>query len=226
MRFVEIDGCPVPKGAVPVVLAIKARTGMRITSCYRGSDPNAAGILRRFGKSTQAWLYRAYWILHLRGYNPANQPGFSTHECYNDGVAFSFLPRGHAIPGYMVGQDWPNGARAAEAGREAGYVVTLTYPNSRGEAQHINCRKKPKVKTFRTLHYNSRGRAVVKLQVRLRLLDFLPDDFETGRKFGKSTQAALREFQRAHHLKADGVYGVHTHRQLLASVAWHQKHDK
>jgi hypothetical protein len=226
MKFVEIDGCPVPTGAAPVVREIKQRTGMRLTSCYRGSDPAAATILRRFGKSTQAWLYRAYWVLRLPGYNPANQPGFSTHECFNDGVAFSWAPRGHAIPGWAVGQDWPNGARAAQAAREGGYVATLTYPNSLGERQHINCRKKPKIKTFRTLKLGSRGRAVQKLQVRLRTLGYLPASFKTGKTLGGPTVTGLKNFQHDHHLKADGVYGIHTHRQLLASVAWHKKHDK
>lgn len=225
MRFVEIDGTPVPRGAAPVVRAIKERTGMQITSCYRGSDPGAAGILRRFGKSTQAWLYRAYWILHLPGYNPANAPGYSTHECYNDGVAFRYLPRGHAIPGYAVGQDWPNGARAAQAAREEGYVATLTYPGAPREGQHINVRKKPR-RPFRALKRGSKGRRVRKLQVRLRTLGYLPNEHKVGTLFGDNTYRALKLFQRDHHLHPDGVYGVHTHKQLLASMAWHRQHHK
>lgn len=226
MKFEAVDGSPVPHAALPVVRAIKRRRpDLHLTSCYRGTDPAAAGILRRFGKSTQAWLYRAYWVLHLPGYNPANPPNFSTHECFNDGVAFRWIPRGAPIPAYAVGQDWSNGAAAAEAAREEGYVVTLTYPNSRGEAQHVNCRKKPRL-PFRALKHGSHGPRVRVLMSRLRFLGYLPKRHKLAGRFGDALDVALRRFQRDHHLKADGVYGIHTHHQVVASVAWHKKHDK
>jgi hypothetical protein len=224
MRFVEIDGCPVPApGAEACVRAIKEhRPDLRLNSCYRGSALNAAGILRRFHKSTQAWLYRAYWILHLPGYRPANPPGFSTHECHNDGVAFRWIPRGAPIPGWMVGQDWSNGAAAAQAARSAGFYATLTYPSSPLESQHINLRRKPVL--FRSLKPESKGLRVRRLQYQLHVLGFFPH--KRGRFYGPNTVKAVKAFQRAHGMNPDGIYGPHTHQQLQASYRWHSRKGK
>lgn len=227
MDFVEIDGCPVPKGrAEQFVRDVKKRdSSLRLTSVYRGSDPKAAGILRRFGKSTQAWLYRAYWILHLPGYRPANPVGFSTHELFNDGVAYK-LPRGWPLKPWQVGMDWNNGPRAAQVGREAGYRSASTYPGKALEVQHVNLFRKPRLrKKFKVLKRGSKGFRVRKLQVRLRFLGFLNMEHVTGR-FGESTERALKDFQRKHGMKADGIYGRHSHDQVMASYRWHRKHPK
>lgn len=219
MKFEVIDGCPVPTGAVPVVRAIKAqRPGLRLNSCYRGDK--ATSLLKRLGKSTQSMLWYGF-LHHLPGYNPANPPGRSTHELFNDGSAFPG-PVGMALPEYKVGMDWSDGASAAEAGREAGLVTTLTYPNSRGEAQHVNCRKKPR-RRFRTLKKDSHSARVETLQKRLRFLGYLSSHHKVGRLYGERTAQAVKYFQRDHHLKADGVYGIHTHHQLLASYRWHKR---
>lgn len=218
MKFEVIDNCPVPAGCVPVVRGIKSRRpDLRLNSCYRGNQ--ATSILRRLGKSTQSMLYWGF-IRHLPGYNPANPPGQSTHELYNDGVAFRG-PRGMPLPQYKCGMDWNNGAEAARAGREEGFVTTLTYPNSRGEAQHVNCRKKPRY--FKSLRFHKRGHRVRQLQIRLRYLGYF--DHHVGSYFGNDTYHALKKFQHDHHLRSDGVYGVHTHHQLLASVRWHKRHE-
>lgn len=234
MQFTAVDGSPVPNPALPVVRAIKRRRpDLTLTSCYRGDDPGASRILKTFHKSTQAFLYWAYQQ-RLRGVpgfgwaNPANRPRFSTHECFNDGVAFPRIPAGSPIPAQFVGQDWSNGAAAAQAAREEGYLCTLTYPTSARERQHINCRKGFRIHkaTFRALKQGSHGPRVKDLKRRLHFLGYFRGKDMSG-GFGPTLAGALTAFQKDHALKPDGVYGIHTHHQLLASVAWHKKkHSK
>jgi hypothetical protein len=141
MRFAVVDSCPVPSGAAPLVVEAKHRSGETLESCFRGSEARA--ILARFGKHDQAYLWNG-WVRHLPGFNPANPPGFSTHECFNDGPAFPSIRRGGRIPEVCVGQDWSNGAHVVQIYRAMGVNAALTYPGSVREKQHINIRQAPK----------------------------------------------------------------------------------
>jgi hypothetical protein len=136
-----VDSCPVPSGAAPLVVEAKHRSGETLESCFRGSEARA--ILARFGKHDQAYLWNG-WVRHLPGFNPANPPGFSTHECFNDGPAFPSIRRGGRIPEVCVGQDWSNGAHVVQIYRAMGVNAALTYPGSVREKQHINIRQAPK----------------------------------------------------------------------------------
>ena len=66
---------------------------------------------------------------------------------------------------------------------------------------------------MRTLRFSDRGPAVALLQLALTRADFGP--LETDGIFGLRTQEALRRFQLAHGLAADGVAGRATHAALL-----------
>src|SRR5207237_10658943 len=103
MRFVVIDNCPVPAEIAEQVKALKRDVPSAVLqSAYRGDQ--AAGLLKRLGKSTQAMLYNG-WLHHLPGFNPANPPGRSTHELRSDGVAYRG-PVGRPIAPWGCGLDW------------------------------------------------------------------------------------------------------------------------
>ena len=222
MRFEAIDGSPVPRKLAPAVRRIKAASGQTLNSCYRGTDTGAAGILRRFGKATQAALWYG-WSHRLPGYNPANPPGYSTHELFNDGVAYAGW-RGMPLRYWQVGQDWgPNSQKVIAAAAREGFTVTRTYPGSAREYHHLNMRKKPRL-PFRVLRLGSRGRRVKTLHVYLRRLGYLPASHKATRHFGSTLRAALKRFQADHHQKADGILGPQSWRQLKASIRWHAKH--
>lgn len=218
VKFIAIDGSPVPKRLAPAVRRIKERSGQHLNSCYRGKDPQAANILRRYGKSTQAWLYHLYRI--GRG-NPANPPGFSTHELYNDGVAYRGR-RGRPLRYYQVGMDWgPDSQQVIWAATKEGYTVTRTYPTSSREYHHLNFRRKPRI-GFRNLKVGSKGKRVRKLYRQLHYLGYHVN--AKGHLFGYHLRDAVKLFQRDHGQKPDGIYGIQTHRQLQASVRWHKRH--
>jgi murein L,D-transpeptidase YcbB/YkuD len=123
-------------------------------------------------------------------------------------------------------------AFCAEA-RRAGFTVTLTYPGSANEAQHVNFRKEPKfdiwkIRPLRPGMQGPRGSLVV------RLLWALIDP-QTGKPYldrhirprGKITPEvvqAINAFQHDHHLPVSGVVGVHTIRALRAARRLQKKH--
>lgn len=126
----------------PAVLAIRVRSGARLNSCYRGDK--ATSLLKRLGKMTQRMLYGG-WVRRLPGYNPANPPGYSTHELFSDGVAYRRRPRGVPLASWKCGMDWNDSAAALNAGRELGFDIRRPYGGDR-EYQHLNFYRKPKVK--------------------------------------------------------------------------------
>lgn len=221
MKFDEIDGCPVPRSVAPAIREIKQASGATLVSAYRGSDLGAASILRRFGKSTQAAL-RALFLAG-RG-NPANPVGFSTHELFNDGVAYR-LPRGVPLRAYQIGLDWahPGGAAAVcEAAARRGYAMTVTYPSNPRERHHANLRKPPRI-PFSALKLGARGARVEKLTRRLMIArrpvaGHRPYLSEPSRTYTPRVRDAVRLLQRDHGQKPDGAYGAQTHAQLMTSV--------
>jgi GH25 family lysozyme M1 (1,4-beta-N-acetylmuramidase) len=228
MRFAVVDSCPVPSGAAPLVVEAKHRSGETLESCFRGSEARA--ILARFGKHDQAYLWNG-WVRRLPGFNPANPPGFSTHECFNDGPAFPSIRRGGRIPEVCVGQDWSNGAHVVQVYRAMGVNAALTYPGSVREKQHINIRQAPKNLKL-PLKLWDKGKRVVPLANHLmecerpngkRYLESWPG--RSGKRFGTGVEDALKAFQRDHGLAPDGVYGPLSEHQLdLAYAHWKKVH--
>jgi len=234
-RFRDIDGCPVPVEIADEIIAIKARSGATLVSCYRGSDPDARKILRKHGKKTQRELWR-------ESQQPgssirANPPGYSTHELFNDGVAYSSR-RGAKLKPWQVGQDWdiPHVRAVVGAASSLGFIATVTYPNSSYERQHVNFRKEPKLKIFRSL---KRGQRSPRVSVIRKNLAYVLDPQSrkpylhsanrlngSNSYFDDTLYHALREFQRDHGLEDDGVYGYRTAKQLAASVRFRNSKEK
>jgi len=64
-----------------------------------------------------------------------------------------------------------------------------------------------------TLRINSRGSQVVRLQAELKAAGISPGAIDGA--FGRGTLAAVKKYQRVHHLAADGVVGPRTWHTLL-----------
>jgi len=152
MKYVAVQGCPVPTKLAPFLRQILAESGAHLQSCYRGVDAEA--LLHKLGKSSQRELYVGY-LKRLPGYNPANPPGRSTHELRNDGVAYTRRTPGGTHPGQWAAGDklpwWACGididdahvTAFIKAARKHGWTVARTYPTSRAEYHHVNFRKPP-----------------------------------------------------------------------------------
>lgn len=224
-KYVLIDCCPVPRKLAPVIRVVKEDSGATLNSCYRGKDARA--LLHKCGKKDQAELYEG-WRKHLPGFNPANRPGRSTHELRNDGVAYWGWP-GRILRYFQVGQDWDDTPAVIRAYRKHGWIATLTYPNNPGERQHVNLRKEPKIKR-KSLKVGSKGRRVVALTRRLAYVksprDHAPYLTHKYQTFTHEVEHAVKVFQREHHLKADGIAGPATLRQLAASTRWWKRYYK
>lgn len=128
----------------PFLRQLLAESGASLQSCYRGADAEA--LLKQCGKHSQTSLYDG-WCRRLPGFNPANPPGFSTHELRNDGAAYSQWKRGAKIPWWAVGIDIDDAHVQAfiKAAAKHGWQVARTYPNSTAEYHHVNFRKPPLV---------------------------------------------------------------------------------
>jgi len=227
-RFV----CDDDGGFGDTVAAISIRANAPINSCAR--EAAAEPFLRELGKMSQIQLYDCYQAFkqskvcpdHCHGNcRAANKPGQSTHERFNDGKAYMFWPPFVRLPVWARGIDVQIDRVAefcAEA-RRAGFTVTLTYPGSAQEAQHVNFRKKPRIDlwSIRPLKEGSSGPRV-RLVVRLL---WATRDGQTGKpyldphvrpngKFTGKVAAAVKAFQADYHLPADGVVDIHTIRAL------------
>lgn len=207
-KYEVIDNCPVPEALFGPLTRIKQKTGVVYNSLYRGSD--AEGLLRRLGKMSQRQLYDGF-RRGLPGFNPANPPFHSTHECYSDGVAYA-VPSGVRLPSWCCGIDSQWSAGVTKAAAEEGWTATLTYPGNPREGHHVNFRKKPHFVIFRPLKRGSRGPRVAKMGRSLKYLGFYRGRV-TGH-FGAAYEHALKEFQRAYHQSPDGIYGTQSARQL------------
>lgn len=137
-----------PRKLAPVLRRILLRSGAHLQSGYRGAD--AEPLLKKLGKRSQRQLYDC-WVRRQAGCNPANPPGFSTHELRNDGEAYSQWKRGAKIPWWAVGLDIDDAHVVAflkEATKE-GFHAARTYPDSRAEFHHVNFRKPPLLKRLK-----------------------------------------------------------------------------
>jgi hypothetical protein len=236
--------CDEDRGFGDLVATISQRADATISSCAR--EAAAESFLRQLGKMSQQQLYDCFRDRkrigrcpeHCHGNcNPANPPGKSTHERRNDGVAYAWWIPFFKLPVWARGIDVQRdrvGAFCAEARRE-GFTVTLTYPGAPSEAQHVNFRKQPRINLWkvRPLREGMRGPRV---SLVVRLLWALIDP-QTGRPYldrhirprGKlrpRVVAAVKAFQRDHHLEVSGVVEIHTIRALRAARRLQKKQRK
>ncbi len=224
--------CDDDGGFGDTVVAMSMRANAPITSCAR--EVAAEPFLVELGKMSQKQLFDCFTQFDKTkvcperchgNCNPANAPGASTHERFNDGKAYRFWPRFMKLPVWARGIDVQRDrvdAFCAEARRE-GFVVTLTYPGVVKEAQHVNFRKKPTIDlwSIRPLKQGSSGlrvRLVVRLLWGIRdpqtSKPYLDPQIHPNGKFTAQVATAVKAFQGDHHLPVNGVVEIHTIRAL------------
>lgn len=140
--FRMIDGCPCPAEVAPQVYMVLRQAGQTASSIYRGQD--AAALLHRHGKSTQAELYELF--REGKGF-PANPPGRSEHELRSDGVGKAGPP-GRVLPDWQVGVDSGTNTAASrdaitQAAAHFGWEVAHNY-SSGVEAHHWSFKWPPR----------------------------------------------------------------------------------
>jgi Putative peptidoglycan binding domain len=198
-----------------LVADISRRSGVRVNSHAR--DEEAEPLLHQIGLHSQAEVIR-FHEQGVAGYGPANPVERSTHCRRNDGVAYPGRP-GAKLKKYQRGIDTANSPRFCEEARKDGFIATVTYPHSVGEAQHVNFRKQPKFSPLltwkiRPLKRGMRGQRVNRVTRILVTLGYLTVAYQKRNSFDSTVDRAVRHFQRDHHQKPDGVVGAHTRAQL------------
>jgi GH24 family phage-related lysozyme (muramidase) len=219
-RFV----CDETAGFGDAVAEVSRRADAPVNSCAR--ETAAEPLLHQIGKMSQAELFACsqHCVASCNGNcNPANPPGFSTHERRNDGIAYSGIPRGGRLRYWQRGIDVDVSRVQAfirEMGQE-GWLVTQTYPGSPREAQHVNFRRQPRISLweFRPLEPGMRGRRVREVVRLLRRIQepgkrvpYLTgtDKLPVRSFYTKNRAAAVKRFQHDHGMTVDGIVGVRT----------------
>lgn len=138
-----------PAKLAPFLNILLKRSGASLQSCYRGDDARA--LLNHLGKSSQTQLWQGYQD-HRPGFNPANPPGFSTHELHSDGVAYPHVPRGGKLLWWQCGIDIDDAhvERFIAHARKLGWDVWRPYPAG-SEYHHVNFRKAPRLAKVKSL---------------------------------------------------------------------------
>lgn len=135
-----VRNSPVYNDIGPYIDIITTDAHASVNSIYRGDA--AAHLLHKYGKHTQRELYQ----LFLLGQgNPANPPGFSTHELRSDGAAYPSVLRGHTLAWWQQGfdvNDWDVKNVIAQAASH-GWKVWQPY-SAGSEFHHLNFRVKPR----------------------------------------------------------------------------------
>lgn len=124
-KFLLVGECPAPYVVAPYISLGLRRAGMAPSSIYRGQDPSAAPLLRRYGKHTQKQLVdaspaqrRAWGVTGTP--NPYNR---SQHELRDS--------KGRPIPPDEVGIDAgqnDNATRAKLRAAFAHYGLKIVFP--------------------------------------------------------------------------------------------------
>jgi hypothetical protein len=224
--------CDDDGGFGDTVAAISKRADAPVTSCAR--EKAAEPLLHQLGKMSQSQLFDCAQAKIKTGVcpdschgncNPANAPGQSTHERFNDGQAYRVWPSRFKLPVWARGIDVDRArvpAFCAEARRE-GFTVTLTYPGVEKESQHVNFRKQPKISLWavRPLRAGASGpRVRLVVQLLWKTVDpqtgqpYLDPNVHPNGRFTPEVAAAIKAFQRDHHQKEDAEVGIHTLRAL------------
>lgn len=76
-KYLLVDGCPAPYDVAPYIYLVLRGAGQTASSIYRGSDPAALPLLRRYGKHTQAEIHKQYPTI-------SNPEGYSQHDLHDD----------------------------------------------------------------------------------------------------------------------------------------------
>ena len=220
MKFELLNCRPVPAPLADELREIQRRCGVTYTSIDRSQAGVDFARARGCQLSSQAELYRAF--LNGTG-NPANPPGFSTHERRSDGVAYPWITRGLPLRAYMVGIDSTDPAGIIREARELGWLVTITYPSNPREGHHVNFRKKPRLVVFEVLERGDEGARVRRLTGRLSRLKLVHAKSGTylnspNREYNRHVEDAVSRFQADHQLAVDGKYGKHTAKQLAVAI--------
>jgi peptidoglycan hydrolase-like protein with peptidoglycan-binding domain len=222
IEFDVIDRCPVPRELADEIRFLKQKTGSTLNSCDRSTE--AEPLLRANRKKSQRELFE----LAQKGLgNPANPPGFSTHERRNDGTAYPGR-RGSLLEDWQVGMDWsPPGPVVREAAKR-GWIVTVTYPDSAQEAHHLNFRKAPEFEI--ELKKGDTGKKVQEFTQKLANLRS-PETSEpylehSHSRYDKFVVAAGRRFQADYHPKRDGEFGSQTATQLEVALREQKEREK
>jgi GH24 family phage-related lysozyme (muramidase) len=191
-----------------------------VNSCAREAE--AEPLLKQIGKMSQRQLFACsqHCTANCRGNcNPANPPGFSTHERRNDGIAYKQEFRGAHLAVWKRGVDVRRDRVSAfiDAMSKRGYVVTQTYPGSPTESQHVNFRKAPKISLWRVRPLKSgdggrRAREVARLLHSIQEPGKRTPYLQAGHKrLDGVTVHAIQRFQRDHHITREaGTVGIHT----------------
>jgi len=216
--------CDDTRGFGDAIAGISIRADAPISSCAR--EEAAEPQLRQIGKMSQKQLWECSRNCRPGcngNCNPANPPGLSTHERRNDGVAYPRWRRGAFVRYWMRGIDVARDRVAAfiREAAEEGWLVTQTYPGSIAEAQHVNFRRRPRISLweFRPLERGMRGGRVREVVRHLRTIQepgkrtpYLTGKGGLRRQllYTKQREAAVKRFQRDHHIRPDGVVGLRT----------------
>lgn len=123
-KFLLLDQCPVPYEVAPYIYLVTRQAGQRCSSIYRGMDPAAQPLLRRYGKRNQAQIHRAYPAI-------SNPPGRSQHDLHDD--------NGNRIPSWHVGVDSGGNSPREQAEIESAahhYGLQAYHPYARGVEGH------------------------------------------------------------------------------------------
>ncbi len=143
-RTIGFDGSPIFWGlAKPLLRARERGWSGRVTSADRRE-----GVPERFGKKSQATLYRCAQRRGETGLcpaecggdcNPANPPGHSSHELRSDGnAAFGGRADGTRLKWWELGVDADDSTGLLRHLHALGYKAHRTYAGSRSEFHHIN----------------------------------------------------------------------------------------
>jgi hypothetical protein len=132
---VVLDGTPTMRG-LAILLKHARRHGWQGTLV---SSDRREGVAERYGKMSQAQLYRLFQ--RGRG-NPANPPGKSSHELRSDGNRVFRTPAGQPLEWWQMGMDV--GAPASLVYELGGMGVKARQPySSPSEAHHVNLTSDP-----------------------------------------------------------------------------------
>ena len=126
-KYLLLDGCPVPYDVAPYVYLVLRRAGQTASSIYRGMDPAAQPLLRRYGKRNQAQIHKAYPAI-------SNPPGHSQHDLHTDD--------GRPLPAWHVGIDSGGNSTQEKLAIERAarhYGLVAVHPYSRGVEGHHWC---------------------------------------------------------------------------------------
>jgi hypothetical protein len=222
IEFDVIDRCPVPRELADEVRILKQKTGSTLNSCDR--SPEAEPLLKKNRKKSQRELFE----LAQKGLgNPANPPGFSTHERRNDGTAYPGR-RGSLLQDWQVGMDWTPPAPVVREAAKRGWIVTVTYPNSAQEAHHLNFRKAPEFEI--ELKKGDTGKKVQEFTEKLANLRS-PQTSElyleqSHFRYDRFVVAAVRRFQADYHQKRDGEFGSQTATQLEVALREQKERER